>query len=514
MKHATLHVPRRSWQPARLLVLALALAVSLQAAGCTRGVNPVSGNTRVYGYSWEEEQRIGAQADQQIAAQFGVYDEAQLQQYVEQVGERVLAESVLRDPGTAAKFRNTEFTFRVLDSPVVNAFALPGGYVYVTRGLMAHLNNEAQLAVVLGHEITHVAARHASARAGTQQLAQLGLLGGAVLGQQALGLPAQDVLNLGGTAAQLLFLSYSRDNERESDVNGVEWAAEAGYAVAEGAEFFNSLDRIQEQSGQALPSWLSTHPDPGGREQHIREMARTWEERGLSTTVVEQDAYYQRLEGVVMGENPRQGFVEGGTFYHPELAFAFPVPQNFRVQNGASQVILLGPEQQAQIVFTFSEAASPQAAVSELVRQVQQGEGARVLDRGSGQTTGGQAAQYALVEAQAQQGQRVRLLVYFLEYEGTVYAFQGAAAAGNFSAFEDAFVRTMRGFEPLRDRSILSVQPTRIATASASRTAPFRSFIDESALPPDMDARSLAILNQTQLDAQIEAGTALKLPAQ
>ncbi|WP_243664303.1 M48 family metalloprotease, partial [Rhodothermus marinus] len=134
------------------------------AEGCAVSTNPVSGRRRLYGYSWAEERRIGQEADRQIVAQYGLYDDPELAAYVDSLGQVILAHSHLRRPNTPKEFRETPFVFRVLDSPVVNAFALPGGYVYVTRGLLAHLNNEAQLAVVLGHEIGHVAARHASQR--------------------------------------------------------------------------------------------------------------------------------------------------------------------------------------------------------------------------------------------------------------------------------------------------------------------------------------------------------------
>jgi predicted Zn-dependent protease len=179
----------------------------------------------------------------------------------------------MRRPDTDAQFRETPFTFRVLDSPVVNAFALPGGYIYVTRGLLSHLDNEAQLAVVLGHEIVHVAARHASRRAFEQQLGQVGLLGGAILGGQVFGgQAAQAILDLGGTAAQLLFLRYGRDDEREADELGVEYAALVGYQTEEAAEFFRSLRRIGEEQQQGLPTWMSTHPDPGEREQSMHRL--------------------------------------------------------------------------------------------------------------------------------------------------------------------------------------------------------------------------------------------------
>lgn len=243
------------------------IAVLLVTTSCVVQQSPITGTTRAYAYSWEQEKQIGRDVDQEIVSQFGIYDDERIDEYVTGISENILENSHMRREETPEMFRETEFTFRVLDSPVINAFALPGGYVYVTRGLMAHMNNEAQLAMVIGHEIAHVAARHASQRGLQQTLGQVLVLGGAVLGQELFGLPGESILNVSSQAAQLLFLRYSRDNERESDRLGVEYAAKTGYAAAEGAAFFTSLKRISERSGQALPNLLSTHPDPGEREK-------------------------------------------------------------------------------------------------------------------------------------------------------------------------------------------------------------------------------------------------------
>src|SRR5699024_9479792 len=194
--------------------------------------------------------QIGKKSDKQIQQQYGVYQDESLQQYIKRIGKKVLSKSHLRREDTPAKYKNTEFHFRVLNSEVPNAFALPGGYIYVTRGLLAHLENEAQLAVVLGHEIGHVAARHSSQRAFEQQVGQIALLGGAVAGQEILGVPGGEILSMGSQAAQLLFLSYGREDERESDQLGVEYASMEHYNAAEGAGFFTALKRISEQSGQ------------------------------------------------------------------------------------------------------------------------------------------------------------------------------------------------------------------------------------------------------------------------
>lgn len=250
-------------------------AILLCSTGCVREVSPVTGEKRYYAYSWQQELQLGREADQQMLQQFGEYEDRALSDYVNAVGQRVLEASDLRKPGAPEQYRTVPFQFRVIDSPVVNAFALPGGYIYVTRGLLSHLQNEAQLAVVLGHEIAHVAARHASRQALKAQAGQLGLIAGVIIGQQVLDDPQApgQLLNLGGALFQLLLTKYSRDAERESDHLGVQYAAREGYDAAEGAEFFRSLQRISEQQGAILPSWQATHPDPGEREQTILRQA-------------------------------------------------------------------------------------------------------------------------------------------------------------------------------------------------------------------------------------------------
>ena len=494
--------PAPLWHRARMALLMLVTMVFV--ASCTVSKNPITGNKRTYGYSWQQEIQIGREADPQIVSQFGLYDDPELTAYVERIGQKVLAESHLRRPDTDPEFRNTEFTFRVLDSPVVNAFALPGGYVYVTRGLLTHLENEAQLAVVLGHEVGHVAGRHASKRAANQQLGQLLLVGGAIAGQELLGLPGQELLNLGGSAAQLLFLKYGRDDERESDDVGVEYASLAGYDATEAAEFFNSLERLSGDASQSIPSFLSTHPDPGEREQSIPRLAQEWD--NIQPKKVGRDDFLNRIENVVLGENPRQGFTRDNVFYHPDLAFLFPVPSGWQVINQPTAVGIVDPNQQAIMVFSIAQNAnSARNAAAQLASE----EGVTVVEDGATTVNGNPA--YALVgDAQTQQGV-IRFLSYYIEYGGNIYNFLGYAARDNFGTYDDVFLRSAQGFNRLTDRSILNIQPTRLEVVTASRTASFQSFIPNN-LPEQFTPQSLAILNQVDLDETIQRGHKLKLP--
>ncbi len=492
----------------RAALLAGILPVFLSGCVATRDVNPITGNKRFYGYSWEQELKIGAESDPQIVAQYGVYDDEALAEYVRRVGETVLRHSHLRRPDADPRFRNLKFTFRVLDSPVVNAFALPGGFVYVTRGLLAHLENEAQLAVVLGHEIGHVAGRHASKRAASQSFLQLGLITGALVGQGVFGgNAAERVLNLGSTGLQLLFLSYGRGDEREADDVGVEYAALAGYEAGEAARFFRTLKRLSERSGQSLPGFLSTHPDPGEREQTILRLASEWKERAAMTKV-DEDAYLSRIDGIVLGENPRQGFVRGDTFYHPDLRFRFSVPAGFQVVNQPTQVVMVADKQQAIILFTLErEAGTAKEAAARFGAQ----KGLTVVESGTSRA-GGNPASFVVADAQTSDGQPIRLLAFFIDYGGNVYTFLGYTLASAYPAYEGVFYRTMQSFSALRDPAILNVQPVRTAVRPARRTAPFRTFVPASdKLPKGWDAERMAILNQIALDDVIPQGKKLKL---
>lgn len=486
----------------------MAALIAVSAPACvTIQENPVTGNRRALGYTWEQELQIGKEADAQIITEYGLYDDAQVTAYVNRVAEDVLAESHMRRPDVSEQFRNTQFTFRVLNSPVVNAFALPGGYVYVTRGLMTHLNNEAQLAVVLGHEIGHVAARHASQRAFEQQAGQLALIGGAVLGE-SLGLPGGDILNLGSQAAQLLFLRYSRDNERESDQLGVEYSALSGYKAEEGAEFFNSLKRLGEQSGGALPSHLSSHPDPGDRYQAIHRMSADWENQGVTMTKVNADAYLSAIGNMVLGNNPREGFTEGGTFYHPDLRFQFTVPSGWQVVNEATQVILVEPGQKAILMMQIASGKTPQAAAEELGKS----EGMSQVSAGS-VTVNGMNGYQMVTQGQAEDGTTYQFQIVGLNYQNNTYRFVGYTTASAFGTYQSSFDATIRGFRQLTDTRILNIRPARLQVRTVDRDTRFGDLLPNP-LPLDLTAEEMAILNQVTLDTVIPRGTKVKLPVQ
>ncbi len=489
----------------RLTTTILLAVVVLHLSGCVTGKSLVTGRKRAYGYTWQQEIELGKEADVEIVGQFGLYDDEELATYVENLGQRLLAESHARRPEAPAEVQQTVFTFRVLDSPVINAFALPGGYTYVTRGLLAHVENEAQLAVIIGHEIGHVVGRHASIRAATQTFGQALLIGGALGGQAIFGGDTgASILQGGGTIAQLAFLSYGRDAERESDKLGVEYAAITGYSSDEGAGFFHTLSRLSEASDSRVPSFLSTHPDPGERDTQIHRMAAEWSLTYPGGRVM-RDALLAQIDGIVVGENPRSGFTEDRVFYHPDLAFRFPVPPGYSVSNQASKVILFAEDEASAMVVSIEEGVG---TAREAAEKFGAQDGMTVVQSGIGSAYG-LPAQFVVADVDDSSDPALRLRAHYVEYNGRVYSILGLASREAYSERQAGFIRTMQGFAPLRDALKLNVQPARLRVRTTASGGVFRSLIPSSGAG-GFSARELAILNQVELGEAIPAGTALK----
>lgn len=465
----------------------------------------LTGQRRNYAYSWQEEIKDGTEADKEITRQMGLYDDPRVQDYVQAVGERVLNASTFSDPSTPAMYRGTKFTFRVLDTPVVNAFALPGGYVYVTRGLLAHVDDEAQLAVVLGHEIGHVAARHASQQARRSQLSQLGLALGAMLGQAVLGdkMPnlASNILNTGGEAMQVFMLRYSREAEEQADTLGVNYALRAGYAAGDSARFFAALGQSAEAEGQGLPTWLSTHPDPGNRANHVLQLARAY--RG-EARVIDRDGYLRHVDGLVVGNDPRQGFTRNGEFYQPTLQFQVPVAAGWKVDNQAGAVVFSDPNGAATLALKLAPASRTHDAASQFISEN------KIHVVTSGDTAvNGLPATVIIGQAATNQG-TVGVWDAFVAYGGRVYSLLGYAPQAGFEQVRPTFESVAAGFQPLRDPRWENVAPARIRIVRADRRAPFASYVPTS-LPPDLSAESLANMNQVALDEAVPRGAELKV---
>jgi predicted Zn-dependent protease len=476
------------------------LGVLLFFNNCSR--NPVTGKKELSFMSESQELALGQQSDPSVQAEFGVYPDSSLQQFLTVRGNEMA--KISHRP-------NLEFHFKVIDSDVVNAFAVPGGYVYFTRGILAHFNNEAQMMGVLGHEIGHVTARHGA----QQQTKQILLQGGMMVGMIASPKFAQ-YAEQASQGLQLLMLKYSRDHESQSDKLGVEYSSRTGYDAREMAGFFQTIGRIQEAAGASIPNMMSTHPDPGDRYNNVTAMAiATQKENPTKSYDVNREGYLRRIDGIVYGEDPRQGYVENNNFYHPELKFEFPVPLEWLTHNSPTQFQMASKDQKAMMVLTLA----PEKTLEEAATAVATKHKLKVLDQRNVNINGLQAIiqvgdQVPETTQNAQQAQQaaqnaVRVMTAFIAYNGANYLIHGVAAQTDFPQYEQTFTNTMMRFRALTDYAKINVQPSRIRIKTVYNDGTLLDAL-RAFNQPDKKHNELAILNGMLLTDRVARGMLIK----
>jgi predicted Zn-dependent protease len=470
-----------------LLRAAICAAPALLAAGCA--TNPVTGKSELALISEQQEIAIGKQAAQETVQSMAVVNDPALQQYVEGIGKKLAAQS---------ERPNLPWSFTVVDDPTPNAFALPGGPIFVTRGLLTLMNSEAQLASVVGHEIGHVTARHSVNQMSKQQLAQLGLGLGAIL------VPGGD--QLAGVASQglgLLFLKYGRDDERQADELGFRYALHDGYDVREMAKVFDALQRESAlQGAQKIPDWAASHPAEPERISNVQKRVQALGPDYRPGRVGD-ESYLKRIDGMAYGENPRNGFFRNGTFFHPEMKFRFTVPSDWQTQNGAQAVQALNPQKNGMAQLTLAGQATPEQAAQRFLQQ--QG---LVAGEASRQSFNGVPSVVAPFQAQTQQGQLTGF-VAFLSYGGQTYQLVTYAPSQAFAQNENAFREIIRSFGPLTDPKILTVQPPKLEVVKLDRAMSLAQFAKQR--NGGIPIERLAVINQVKdPNAPLPAGTLVK----
>jgi predicted Zn-dependent protease len=461
--------------------------------------NPVSKKKQVVFMSEAQEIAMGKEADPQIIAQYGLYDNQDLQNFITEKGKQMA--SISHRP-------NLEFNFRIVDSDILNAFAIPGGYVYFTRGIMAHFNNEAQFAGVLGHEIGHVAARHSVEQQRNAILGQAGIIAGVILAPELAQLAEPASQGLG-----LLMLKFGRDAEREADKLGVEYSTKIKYNASEMAKFFETLERQSARSGGGeLPEFLSTHPNPGDRQKTVGKLAEEWKAKeGLTDAQINRNSYLQRIEGLIYGEDPRQGFIDNGVFYHPGLKFEFKTPKDWQYQNSPEAVQFATKDGKAFLVMSAGKATSTEEAAAAFLKQ----NNLQSVDSKKTVVNGLPAlAVTADGQSQNSQGQQnLRALCYFIQYGESIFLIMGVSALSDFKNYSSVFMTTQESFKELTDASKINIQPERIRIKTVKNTATLEQILREYKVD-EKRLEELAILNGLQLKDNIEKGTLIKVVGQ
>jgi len=309
---------------------------------------------------------------------------------------------------------------------------------------------------------------------------------------------------------QLLFLKFGRDAESQSDRLGVEYSTKIGYDAKEMAGFFNTLDRLGEESGSgSVPTFLSTHPDPADRERKVAKETEQWQRKVPGKTFdVNREKYLRMIDGIVYGEDPKQGFVENNTFYHPVLKFQFPIPVQWQVQNSPQQVQMVDPQGKALMMLTLAEGTSLEAAAQAVMQQYQ----LTVVESRQGEVNNLPALMVVADQnpQQGQQGQAIRTLSTFIQYGGNIYLLLGASSRNDFNNYNQLFQNSMNGFSTLSDPEKLNRQPKHVRIKNVPGTGTLEQALTQLGVQQDM-LKELSILNGMELSERVERGMLIKV---
>ncbi len=466
---------------------AAALLTLTGIAACA--VNPATGKRELSLVSESQEIQMGLDGAKAAAAQMGVYPDSTVQRYVASLGQQVAKNG--ERPGLP-------WSFTVVDDPIVNAFALPGGPIFVSRGILTHMNSEAQLVSVLGHEVGHVTAKHSVSQLSKQQL-----LGGLF----TVGMIVRPELEqYSGVASQglgLLFLKYGRDDETQADGLGFRYMTRLGYDPHEMGEMFKTLERVSGGGNRSTPEWLSTHPDPGNRVARTNERIAEAGPTVAAAKRVERNTFLRKLDGMVFGDDPRQGYFNAGAFLHPTLKFRFTLPSGWKAQNSASSVITASAQGDAQIVLEMAENAAPQTLLSQFLGQQGVQAGAT-----STAAINGLPAAVGEFRGQTQDGTVLAGIVAFIQLDGNSYRFLAITPQQLFGNYAAAFRGTIGSFARLTDPTALAAKPMRVRLVTLPRAMTLGEF--NTQYPSAVPLATIALINGIDAAASIPSGTLVK----
>lgn len=480
----------------RFLCFYLLTASLIVSGGCS--VNPVTGQSDFVLMSEDQEISLGRQNHPKILQEYGAYDLKALQDYVQQVGER-LAKNSHRS--------NLIYRFTVLDSPDVNAFALPGGYIYITRGLMAYLKSEAELAAVLGHEIGHVTARHAVRQ--QSAAAATGIIG-AVIASQTGVQGAGDLLNVIGSA---IVNGYGREHELESDRLGAEYLARSGYdpqamieviRVLKNQELFEKqLAKEEGREPRVYHGVFATHPDNDKRLQQVVSQAHTLK---VQRAVQNHQHYMKLLDGVVFGDSEKQGVLRGSHFYHKDLDFGLTFPRHWKIDNLPNTLVARPPEGDGFLQISMQDLNKRMSPREFIIQRLKLDN----LQRGEAIQHAGMSGYTAITSGRSPFGNRqVRITVLY--YRKSAYIFYGAAKHTKEPYKYDAdFIATARSFRPLTDKERQLAKAQKIKIIKVNKGTSFASLAKTSHINHHAEEQ-LRLLNRYYPAGEPSAGDLIKI---
>jgi predicted Zn-dependent protease len=473
----------------------LLLALAVTAAACA--TNPVTGQRQMSMMSEAEEQAIGQQMDAEVRREMGVYNDQALQRYVGDVGLELARRS--HRP-------NLPWTFTVVDSPAINAFALPGGYIYLTRGLMAYLDDESELAGVLGHEIGHVTARHAAQSYTRQAQANIGLT---IL---SIFVPStRPFTDLGASGLGVLFLKNGREQELEADRLGVEYESDAGYDPTGVSRMLNTLARIDKMSERGVPNWLSTHPASDTRVEKAEPLAAKFASAEAKT--VNRDQYLEHINGLVFGDKPEDGVVRGNEFLHPLLRIGVTFPEGWELTNSEEAVMAREPGTDHYMVLQEvdrqSLASQRSTSVPDIAIGVMRRAGYQNVD-GSMQNINGNQAYVGVYRGTARDVGKVTMRAAHISVGRQLYVVAGFAPEKEFDLVDREFAPALQTFRQLTAREAAGIRPNKIEFYVVKPGDSWQSIAVRQS-KGYVNAATLAIMNDREVSEQPQAGDRVKI---
>ena len=472
----------------------LALIAAILMTACA--TNPVTGKRELSFMSEEQEISVGRELDAQVRQEMGLYGNPELQRYVQELGMR-LAKSSQRP--------NLPWTFAVVDSPAVNAFALPGGFIYITRGILPYLDNEAQLVGVLGHEIGHVTARHSAQQYTRGMGTSLGVLVGSFFVPQM-----RPFGDLAQTGAGMLFLKFGRDDELQADQLGARYAARGNWDPAGVPGMLSTLGRIDEAAGdrKGVPNWLSTHPQPEDRAARAAETVKKVRTGSEAPWVVDRDGYLARIDGIVFGDDPEEGVVRGNTFLHAPLRFALEFPDGWEITNSEEQVVAQEPGNK---VFMVLRTIDPRVgrSIDQAAQQHMKSSGYRTTDM-TQTTIGGMQAVVGTYEGNASGIGKVIARGAHVQLGRSTFFIGGIAPPDMYGRVAADFDRAIQSFRQMSQDEANAVEPNIVDLYTAREGDTWQS-IAQRAGNGLVRASTLAIMNDHAIDEQPKPGERLKI---
>ena len=484
---------RRACTSPALTAFAAPVCALLLLAACA--TNPVTGKRELSLMSEAQEIQLGREMDQQVRHEMGLYEDAALQRYVESVGMRL---------ARVSERPNLPWHFAVVDEPAINAFALPGGYIYLTRGIMPFLDDEAQLAGVLGHEIGHVTARHAAQQYTKATTAGLGVTLLSIFVPEA-----RPFQNITETALGVLFLKHGRDDELQADGLGVKYTSATGWDPDGVAGMLRTLGRLDEASGtrRGVPNWLMTHPAPGDRVEKVQAAIEKSPTPVGTAGVVHESDFLRRIDGIIYGDSPSEGVVRGNAFLHRDLRLGLNFPQGWEIHNTKTHVLAKAPDRDNFMLLQLVQ--NPQGSVETIARSGMANAGFRQVG-GERASINGLDAYVGTYQGALEGLGNVVTVAAHIVHNRNVYVFAGIAPPNQFQGVQRLFVSSIGTFRGLSPAEAENIRPNRIDLYTVRSGDTWESIAKRSgdgAIKPS----TLAIMNNYEPAQQPRAGDRIKI---